>query len=117
MVRLNPRSSMRICRGAVIFPFLRLRVPGYAAKFDSARDIADRNCSESDQFRDYEGGCEECVIQCCAHLEKNLPTQAAREEPVTSHVSFLFRHFRALASWLLQCTRRKRPVASPGLLR
>ena len=86
---------------AVIFPFLRLPIPRYAAKFDSARDIANRNWSESEHFRDYEGGQEECVFLCGGHSGKNLPTQASREEPVTSHVSFLFCHFRALASWLL----------------
>jgi hypothetical protein len=35
-------------------------ITGYAAKFDSARDIANRNCSESEQFCDYEGAHEEC---------------------------------------------------------
>src|SRR5216683_3465304 len=50
-------------------------------------------------------------------FRKNLPTQASREEPVTSHASLLFCHFRALASWLLYQMRRKRPVASPGFLR
>jgi hypothetical protein len=45
--------------GMIQFPCTS-SISGYAAKFDSARDIANRNCSESEQFCDYEGAQEEC---------------------------------------------------------